>query len=87
MRLYIHMFRTEKLLRTIDRQLFDDIDIFTAAVISLARVAFCIFVCEDAALCFHDSIADDIFRCDHFQLVSLTVQLFLNGFINRFVFF
>lgn len=87
MRLHIHMLRTEELLRTIDCQLFDDVDIFAAAIVSLARVAFCIFVCEDAALCFHDSVADDIFRGDHFQLVSLAIQLFLDGFINRFVFF
>ena len=43
--LHVYMFRTENFLRTVACKIFDDIHIFTAAIITSAWVAFCIFVC------------------------------------------
>ena len=85
--LYIDMVSAEEFLRSVDGQLFYYVYVFAAAVVSLARIAFCVFVGEDAALGFHDGVADNIFRRNHFQFVSLAVQFLLNRFIYRFVFF
>ena len=42
-------------------QIFGNIDIVTAAVIALARIAFGVFVGHHRALSFHHGAADDVF--------------------------
>lgn len=87
MRLYIDMIRAEQFLCTVDSQLFHLIHIFAAAIVPFSRIPFRIFVGQHTSLCFHDRIADNIFRCDHFQFVSLTIQFFLNGAVYSAVIF
>ena len=87
MGLYIDMFSAEKFLCPVNGQLFYFVYEFASAVVSLTRIAFGVFIGEHAALGFHDCVAYDIFRSNHFQLVSLSVQFFLDGFIHRFVVF
>ena len=67
----VDMFGAEQLLGPIDCQLFNSIDILTAAVPSFARIAFRIFVREDAALCFHHSAAGEILGRDQFDIFAL----------------
>ena len=45
----------EKLFGAIASKVFYDIDLFTTAIITFARIAFCIFIGKHAAHCFHDS--------------------------------
>jgi hypothetical protein len=42
--------RAEQLLAAVDRQLLGDVDVFAAAVVALARIAFGVLVGELAAL-------------------------------------
>ena len=87
MGLYIDVFGAEEFFGPVNGQLFHLVYKFAAAVVSLARIAFSVLVCKNAALGFHHCVADNIFRSNHFQLISLSVQFFLNGFIYLFVIF
>ena len=60
----VDMFGAEQLLGPIDCQLFNGVHVLTAAVPSFARIAFRVFVGEDAALCFHNGAAGEVFRRD-----------------------
>ena len=78
MRLHIRPCRSEELLCAVNRKLLRHIDVFTAAIVALARVALCVLVCEDTALRLHNRAADNVFRGDELQLCTLAVQFILN---------
>ena len=63
-------------------KLLDDVHIFTAAVVTLAGVAFGVFVGQHRPLRFQDGAGNDVFRRDQFQLVVLPAFFFLNGRVN-----
>jgi hypothetical protein len=67
------MFGTEKLLRTVDRRLLDDIGKFAAAVISLARVALGILASDTK---FSDAINSSPSVC---RRTSPSIALLTNG--------
>ena len=69
---------SKELLRTVNRELFRHVNVFTAAVVALAGIALRILVREDAALRLHDRTADDVLRGDKFQLRTLAIELLLN---------
>ena len=71
MRLDVRVFRAEKLFRSFDGEPLDAVYILAAAVISLARVAFCIFVGEDRTRGFQHSFRNEIFGRDEFESGSL----------------
>ena len=87
MGLYVYMVSAKKFFCPINGQLFYFIHKFAAAVVSLSRIPFGVFIGQYASLGFHDSVAHNIFGSNHFQFVSLPVQFFLNGVINSFVIF
>ena len=60
----IDMLGPKELLGSIDRKRFDDIDVFAAAVITLAGIAFRILVGENAANCPQHRGRDEILRSD-----------------------
>lgn len=72
MRLDVGVFCAEQLAGSIPRQIFDDIDIFAAAVVASSGVAFGVFVGEDGAGGFHDSGAGVVFGGDQFESVDLS---------------
>lgn len=73
-RLHIGVLSAEKLLDAFARQVFDDVDVFAAAVIALARIAFGVFVRQAGALRRHHSAAGKVFRSDQLDLVALTLE-------------
>src|SRR5262249_39768851 len=54
MRLYVHMLRTEKLLRAVYREVFDDIYEFATSVVAASWVPFGILVREYRSRCLQD---------------------------------
>lgn len=68
----------EELFRTLNGERFDLVDIFAAAIIATARIAFGIFVGEDRATGFKHRARGDVFRGDQLDLVALAAQLLAN---------
>ena len=58
-------------LRTVDRELLGNIDIFAATIPAFSRITLGVFVCKDAALGFHDCAAREIFRRDQLDVFAL----------------
>jgi len=50
-RLHVGRFRAKQLFHTVNRELFNDIDVFAAAVVAASRIAFGVFVGQYGALC------------------------------------
>ena len=63
-RLHIHMFAAEQSFCAINGQLLGNIDILTAAVPALSRVALGILVCQHTALGLHHCTAREVFGCN-----------------------
>ncbi|MNE32704.1 hypothetical protein D3C80_1263270 [compost metagenome] len=59
----------------IDRQLFNNIDVLAATVVTLGRVAFSVLVGQRRALRCHDLRAGVVFRGDQFDMVFLATGL------------
>ena len=78
-RLDVGCISTEQLLQTINGDLFGNIHVLAATVVTLAGIAFSIFVGELGALCFHDSLAHVVFRRDQFDVIFLTLHFGLHG--------
>ena len=70
--------RTDVLARSM-ASVFDHIDIFAAAVIALAGIAFGIFVGQDRALRLQHRPADDVLRGDQFDLFLLALEFVGDG--------
>ena len=79
MGLNIRRLGAEKLLCPVDGYLLNYVNIFTAAVISLAGVTLGVFVCEHAAHCGHNRGGNDIFGRDKLEIVSLPFKLKAHG--------
>ena len=80
MRLDVGIGCAEELLRAVDGQLLDDVDVLAAAVVALAGVAFGVFIRQHAALCFHHGFGDDVLRRDELELRALAIELQVNLF-------
>ena len=85
MRLNVGILCAEKLLGSFDCDVFHNINIFTAAVISLSGIAFGVFVGQHTAHGRHHGRGNNVFRSDEFKLVALTVKLKLHSVGNLFV--
>ena len=53
MRLHVGKLAVEQLASALDCQIFNDVDLFAAAIIALARIAFSILVGKHSAHCLH----------------------------------
>jgi hypothetical protein len=65
----------EQRLDPVDRQLLDDVDVLTPAVVALARVALGVLVREHGALRLHHRERREVLRGDHLERGLLTLQL------------
>ena len=83
MRLHIGEAAIEQPARPLDRQFLGDVDIFAAAVVATAGIAFGIFVGQHRALGFQHRPADDVLGGDQLDLVVLPAQLIRDGARNR----
>ncbi len=70
---------SEELAGTFAGEVFDDVDMFAAAVIASSGVAFGVFIGQDGADGFLDGCGGVVFRGDEFQTFDLTSHLGLNG--------
>jgi len=78
MRLDVRVVGAEQLLRTVARQVLDDVHILAAAVISRSRITLRVLVGEHGSDGFEHSWTGVILRRDHFELESLAVLLLAN---------
>ena len=79
MGLHVGEFRAEQLLDPLNGQIFYEIDVFAAAVVPVTAVTFCVFIGKHTAGRSQDSFADDVFRCDKFDVALLAFQLQIAG--------
>src|SRR3546814_13148831 len=84
-RLDIGEARAEQLAGAIDRELLGYVDMFAAAIITLAGIAFGIFVGEDRALGLQHRRGDDVLRRDQFKLVPLAIELRGDSLVHRWI--
>ena len=75
MRLYIRKITIKQFLGALDCQRFYDVGWTAALIISLARIALSIFVCEYRTLGFQYRTRHYVFRSDQFNLKLLPVDL------------
>src|SRR5882672_562817 len=74
--LNVGVLRAEEFLGAINRQLFDFIGVFAAAVIALAGVTLGVLIREDGAHGFEDGFGDEILGGNQFQASGLAFGLF-----------
>ncbi len=79
MRLDVGVIGAEQLFGAIDSQLLDHVDVFTAAVVALAWVAFGVLVGQYRTLGFHHRGAGVVFRSDQLDMLFLTLSFLLHG--------
>ena len=78
-RLHVSVVSAEQLFGAIDSQLLYDIDVFTAAVVALARISFSVFVGQLRALRLHNARAGVVFGGDQFDVLFLTYFFLLHS--------
>ncbi|MNN87855.1 hypothetical protein D3C81_2054640 [compost metagenome] len=59
--------------------MLDHVDVFAAAVVTLAWVAFGVFVGQNRALGFHDCRAGVVFRSNQLDVLFLALSFLLHG--------
>ena len=74
-RLHIGMFRTEDPLCAVAGNVFDYVDVLTATVVALSRVALGIFVGKHRASRFQHRARDEVLTRNHLQAVMLAASL------------
>ena len=78
MRLHVGILRAEQLFRAIARQVLHHVGEFAAAVIALARIAFRVFVGEDAAGGFEHRLRREVLAGDQLDLRVLPLHFMLD---------
>ncbi len=73
-RLNVRELCTEEFLRTVARQILDDVDVLATAVVTTSRVALGVLVGQDAALSLQNRAGNEVLRRDHLERVALTSQ-------------
>lgn len=79
MRLNVGVIGAEQFFCTVDCQLLNHVDVFAAAVVTLAWVAFSVFVGQNRALSFHHRRAGVVFRSDQLNVFFLALSFLLHG--------
>ena len=80
MRLDVRIVTAEELLGSLDGEGLELVDDFAAAVVTLARITFGIFIGQDRAHRQNDGFGNDVFRGDQFDVAALSVVLFEDAF-------
>ena len=78
-RLDIDIFCAKQLFSAVNRQLFNNINVFTATVVAFAGIAFSVFVGQLRTLGFHNGTADVVFRGDQLDVVLLALVFLGDG--------
>ncbi len=75
MRLHVRVFGPEKFFRTLNRECFDFVDEFAAAVPTFSRIALRVLIGQHAALRFHHGREREVFRRDQLDVILLARKL------------
>ena len=78
-RLDVDVVAAEHLLRAVDGELLDDVDVLAAAVVALAGIALGVLVRQDAALALEDGLGHEVLGGDHLQRAPLAIELEVDG--------
>ena len=73
--LYIGIGASKQFFGTVNGKLLYLIYTLASSIITFSRISFCIFICHDASLCFHNCITDPVLGCDQLDMAVLTVHL------------
>src|SRR5262245_54258274 len=73
MGLYVGVLGAKELFRPINRQLLDGIHMFAAAIPTLAWVPFCVLICKNRPLRFHDGWTGEILAGNQFNVFLLAL--------------
>ena len=79
MRLNVGAVRAEELFCALDSEIFNDVNEFAAAVITLAGITLGVFVGQHAAHCRHNGGRDEVLRGDKLDVASLPAKLEIHG--------
>ena len=86
-RLNVGAVRTEELFCALDSKIFNDVNIFAAAVIALAGIALCIFIGQNGAGCQQHRLGDDVLAGNQLNVIALALQLQTGCVVNLFIVF
>ena len=78
-RLNVYEFGTEQLLCAFDCDIFGDVYLFTAAVVTLARITFGVLIGENGAHSRHNGFGNNVFGSDQLDTALLAVKLREDG--------
>ncbi len=78
-RLDVRVVCAKQLFSTVNRQLFNDINVLATAVVALARVTFSVFVGQLRTLRLHNARAGVVFGGDQFDVLFLTYFFLLHS--------
>ncbi len=78
-RLHVGVVGAEQFFGAVDGQLLDDVHVFAAAVVALARIAFGVFVGQLGTLRLHHARAGVVLRGDQLDVLFLTHHFLLHG--------
>ena len=74
----VRVVRTEEFFRPRDREFFDLVDLFAAAVVPAAGVAFGVFIREHGAHRLDDGLGDEVLARDQFDREALSAAFAAN---------
>ncbi len=80
--LYVSVLSAEKLASSLDSDFLYFVNALTSAVVSLARIAFSVLVCEYRTHSSHNSRGNDVLTCDKFEVSLLTSKFFTHSFAD-----
>ena len=86
-RLHVGILCSEEFLDSLDGECLNFVNDLATAVISLSRVTLSVFVRKPRTHCLHHLVADEVFRCDKFHTLELTLVFSLDQIENLLVFF
>ena len=71
--LYIHIFSSEELLGSIDRQILDLVDPFLACIVSLTWISLAIFVGKNRSIGLEDGLRDIVLTRNELEFIPLAI--------------
>ena len=78
-RLHVSEVRAEEFFHAVNREVFCDVYVFAPSVVAAPRVSFRVLVCKDRPLRLQNGFGDEVFRSNHLECVSLTLQFVIQN--------
>ena len=87
MRLNIRKLSVKQLFGTFNCNILNDVNVLAAAVITLPRITFCVFVCQNTSHCRHNRRRNNVLTSNKFKVTLLARKLQSHSIGNFFVIF